>query len=334
MISARQLVRDLRPSSASSALFSLPGDDVLPSRHSQPYRASAQPQGMHPRTRHTAREWCSGYPGPGVPGARLRASGTGVGSGRLPSRWFRLGPLLRRSPAQPASPPDHPTPAFPSSASLPDGNASPTVKRQRYSASTRPQGKRNQLQPLDGCPELRSGLLAGRQNGFDSGRSFVASRLNQLHPRPPNASLPVIRQPSRRERQPNRQTPALQRKHTTGRQAQPASGIAVSTRAARSSRPGSTTFGERDSPVISALTRSIPWKTAIKIEGFVRLSDISLNQPRRDPDTDHSFLFRSTSDTPGNERCRTSKSACGDRVGTFGHTESIPIPTQARGISI
>ena len=103
--------------------------------------------------------------------------------------------------------PDHPTPAFPPSASLPDGNASPTVKRQRYSASTRPQGKRNQP----------------RDRGFDSGRSFVAARLNQLRPRPPNASLPVIRQPSRRERQPNRQTPALQRKRTTSRQAQPAS---------------------------------------------------------------------------------------------------------------
>ena len=125
---------------------------------------------------------------------------------------------------------------------------------------------------------------------------------------PPSACLPA-------ERQPTRQTPALQRKRTTSRQAQPP---------LESATP----------PVISALTRSIPWKTAIKIEGFVRLSDISLNQPRRDPDTDHSFLFRSTSDTPGNERCRTSKSACGDRVGTFGHTESIPIPTQARGISI
>ena len=190
--------------------------------------------------------------------------------------------------------PDHPTPAQPSSASLPDGNASPTVKHQRYSASTRPQGKRT----------------------------------------PPPTHGHTKRQSSRRERQPNRQTPALQRKHTTARQAQPAFGIAVSTRAARSSRPGSTSFGGRDSPVISALTRSIPWKTAIKIEGFVRLSDISLNQPRRNPDTDHSFLFRSTSDTPGNERFGTSKSACGDRVDTFGHTESIPIPTQARGISI
>ena len=229
---------------------------------------------------------------------------------------------------------DHPTPAFPSSASPPDGNASPTAERQRYSASTRPQGKRNQLQPLDGCPELRSGLLAGCQSGFDSGRSFVAARLNQLRPGYPTPTFPVIRQPSRRERQPNRQTPALQRKRTTTRQAQPASGIAVSTRAARSSQPGSTSFGGCDSPVISALTRSIPWKTAIKIEGFVRLSDISLNQPRRDPDADHSFLFRSTSDTPVNERFGTSKSACGDRVDTFGHTESIPIPTQARGISI
>ena len=162
-------------------------------------------------------------------------------------------------------------------------------------------------------------------------------KASEPRPRPadtPNASLPAIRQPSRRERQPNRQTPALQRKHTTARQAQPAFGIAVSTRAARSSRPGSTSFGGRDSPVISALTRSIPWKAAIKIEGFVHLSDISLNQPRRDPDTDHSFLFHSTSDTPGNERFGTSKSACGDRVDTFGHTESIPIPTQARGISI
>ncbi len=190
MISARQLVRDLRPSSASSALFSLPGDDVLPSRHSQPYRASAQPQGMHPRTRHTAREWCSGYPGPGVPGARLRASGTGVGSGRLPSRWFRLGPLLRRSPAQPASPPDHPTPAQSSSASLPDGNASPTAKRQRYSASERPQGKRTPP---------------------------PAPWTHQTPALPPNASLPVVRQS-------NRQTPALQRKRTTARQANPAPG--------------------------------------------------------------------------------------------------------------
>ncbi|WP_423859365.1 hypothetical protein, partial [Arachnia propionica] len=60
--------------------------------------------------------------------------------------------------------PDHPTPAFPSSASLPDGNASPTVKRQRYSASTRPQGKRDQP----------------RDRGFDSDRSFLAARLNQL----------------------------------------------------------------------------------------------------------------------------------------------------------
>ena len=153
--------------------------------------------------------------------------------------------------------PDHPTPAQPSSASLPDGNASPTVKRQRYSASTRPQGKRNQPR----------------------GPRF---RLGPLVPRGP---------------------------------AQPA---------LESATP----------PVISALTRSIPWKTAIKIEGFVHLSDISLNQPRRDPDTDHSFLFHSTSDTPGNERFGTSKSACGDRVDTFGHTESIPIPTQARGISI
>ena len=144
----------------------------------------------------------------------------------------------------------------------------------------------------------------------------------------------VVHHLTRRERQPNRQTPALQRKRTTTRQAQPASGTAVSTRAARSSRPGSTSFGGRDSPVISALTRSIPWKAAIKIEGFVRLSDISLNQPRRNPDTDHRFLFHSTSDTPGNERFGTSKSACGDRVDTFGHTESIPIPTQARGISI
>ena len=150
----------------------------------------------------------------------------------------------------------------------------------------------------------------------------------------PNASLPDVRQSSRLVRQPNRQTPALQRKHTTTRQAQPASGAAVSTRAARSTRPGSTSFGGRDSPVISALTRSIPWKTAIKIEGFVRLSDISLNQLRRNPDTDHRFLFHSTSATPGNERFGTSKSACGDRVDTFGHTESIPIPTQARGISI
>ncbi len=179
----------------------------------------------------------------------------------------------------------------PPNASPPDGNASPTAKRQRYSASTRPQGKRNQLQPLDGRPGLRSGLLASCQSGFDTGRSFVAARLNQLHPRPPNASPPVIRQSSRRERQPNRQTPALQRKHTTtrqanpapgprthqtpafpssaglpairqpnrrtpalqrkhttARQARPASGTAVSTRAARSSRPGSTSFGGRDSP--------------------------------------------------------------------------------------
>ena len=209
--------------------------------------------------------------------------------------------------------PGHPTPTFPSSASPPVGNASPLFVRQRYSASTRPQGKRTP-------PPARG----------------HTQRQPSRHPPafPSSASPPVIRQSSRRERQPNRQTPALQRKHTTGRQAQPASGIAVSTRAARSSRPGSTSFGGRDSPVISALTRSIPWKTAIKIEGFVRLSDISLNQPRRDPDADHSFLFRSTSDTPGNERFGTSKSACGDRVDTFGHTESIPIPTQARGISI
>ena len=173
----------------------------------------------------------------------------------------------------------------------PDGSASPTAERQRYSASTRPQGKRTPPRPVY----------------------------------TPNASLPVIRQPSRRERQPNRRTPALQRKHTTTRQAQPASasrrvpgaevrsacrlpewfrlgpllrrspaqpasppttqhqpnrrppvfptgtpaqppnasataqahdhkasatsfGTAVSTRAARSSRPGSTSFGGRDSP--------------------------------------------------------------------------------------
>ena len=164
MISARQLVRDLRPSSASSALFSLPGDDILPSRHSQPYRASAQPQGMHPRTRHTAREWCSGYPGPGVPGARLRASGTGVGSGRLPSRWFRLGPLLRRSPAQPASPPTtqrqpsrHP-PALPTGTPAQPSNASATAQAHDRKASA----------------------TSFRDRGFDSGRSFLAARLNQL----------------------------------------------------------------------------------------------------------------------------------------------------------
>ena len=142
-------------------------------------------------------------------------------------------PTTQRQPNR--RPPVFPTgtPAQSSSASPPDGNASPTVKRQRYSASTRPQGKRNQP----------------RDRGFDSGRSFVAARLNQLRPRPPNASLPVIRQPSRRERQPNRQTPALQRKRTTSRQAQPP---------LESATP----------PVISALTRSIPWKTAIKIEGL------------------------------------------------------------------
>ena len=97
------------------------------------------------------------------------------GPGCFPSWWFRLGPLLRRSPAQPASP--RPP------------NASPTVVRQPYSASTRPQGKRTPPRSAD----------------------------------TPNANLPDVRRSSRRERQPNRQTPALQRKHTTGRQAQPAS---------------------------------------------------------------------------------------------------------------
>ena len=38
---------------------------------------------------------------------------------------------------------------------------------------------------------------------------------------PSPAGLPVIRQSSRRKRLPSRQTPALQRKHTTGRQARP-----------------------------------------------------------------------------------------------------------------
>ena len=70
--------------------------------------------------------------------------------------------------------PDHPTPAFPPSASLPDRNASPTAERQRYSASERPQGKRNQL----------------RDRGFDSGRSFVAARLNQLRPDHPTPAQP------------------------------------------------------------------------------------------------------------------------------------------------
>ena len=48
MISTRQLIQDPWPSSTSSAFLSLPGDDVLSSRHPQPYRASTQPQGMRP----------------------------------------------------------------------------------------------------------------------------------------------------------------------------------------------------------------------------------------------------------------------------------------------
>ena len=252
-----------------------------------------------------------------VPGPRRpRRKTTGIRDwGRVWSPTLKMVSTRAAPSSQPGSTsftPDHPTPALPSSASLPDGNASPTVKRQRYSASTRRVGKRNQLQHLDGCPELRSGLLAGCQNGFDSGRSFVAARLNQLHPRPPNASPPVIRQPSRRERQPNRQTPALQRKHTTTRQANPAPGprthptptfptsasppdgsaspTAERQRYSASTRPQ----GKRNQPrgprfrlgplvprgpaqpalegatppVISALTRSIPWKTAIKIKGL------------------------------------------------------------------
>ena len=229
-------------------------------------------------------------------------------------------------------------PVFPTGTPAQPSNASATAQAHDHKASEpRPQPRgHTQRQPSRHPPAFPTGTPAQPPNASATAQ---AHDRKASEPRPrsadtPNANLPVVHQSSRRERQPNRQTPAPQRKHTTTRQAQPASGIAVSTRAARSSRPGSTSFGGRDSPVISALTRSIPWKAAIKIEGFVRLSDISLNQPRRDPDTDHSFLFCSTSDTPGNERCRTSKSACGDRVGTFGHTESIPIPTQARGISI
>ena len=277
MISARQLVRDLRPSSASSALFSLPGDDVLPSRHSQPYRASAQPQGMHPRTRHTAREWCSGYPGPGVPGARLRASGTGVGSGRLPSRWFRLGPLLRRSPAQPASPPDHPTPAQSSSASLPDGNASPTAKRQRYSASERPQGKRTP-------PPAR-----GHTKRQPSRRPLAF---------PPSASLPVERQPSRRT--PAQPPNASATAQASDRKASATSfGTAVSARVARSSQPGPTSL---DGAIPSSYPRRVdqyPWKMAIKNRGFCPPFGHFPAHPFN-PNAERHFLFYSTSDTPGN----------------------------------
>ena len=186
----------------------------------------------------------------------------------------------------------------------PDGSASPTAEHQRYSASTRPQGKRNQLQPLDGCPELRSGLLAGCQSGFDSGRSFVAARLNQLRPDHPTPAFPSSASPtaerqrySASTRPQDKRTPPPVRGHT---QRQPsrhppafpssASPTAERQRYSASERPQ----GKRNQPrgprfrlgplvprgpaqpalegatppVISALTRSIPWKTAIKIKGL------------------------------------------------------------------
>ena len=110
--------------------------------------------------------------------------------------------------------PDHPTPAQPSSASLPDGNASPTVKRQRYSASTRRVGKRT--------PPLVHGHT---------------KRQPSRHPPVFPTGTPV--QP------PNAGATAQANDRKAGATS---FGIAVSTRAARSSRPGSTTFGERDSP--------------------------------------------------------------------------------------
>ena len=113
MISTRQLIRDPWPSSTSSAFLSLPGDDVLSSRHPQPYRASTQPQGMRP-------------PEPGtLPGDDAVAT---------------------RAPASQAQDCGHPGPG--------------------------------------------SGLAARPPSGFTSDRSFVATRLNQLHLDHPTPAQP------------------------------------------------------------------------------------------------------------------------------------------------
>ena len=193
-------------------------------------------------------------------------------------------------------------------------SASPTAERQRYSASTRPQGKRTPP---------------------------PAPWTHQTPALPPSAGPPVVRQP-------NRQTPALQRKHTTTRQANPtpspvdtpnasppavrqpsrhppalpssASPTVKRQRYSASERPqgrrdqlrdrgfGSGRLflaarpdqpGWRDSLVISALSRSIPWKMAIKNRGFCPPFGHFPAHPFN-PNAERHFLFYSTSDTPGN----------------------------------
>jgi len=130
----------LKMVSTRAAPSSQPGStSFAPTTQRQPNRQTPALQRRHTTTRQAQPASTSRR----VPGAEVRSAC------RLPE-WFRLRPLVPRGLAQPASP--RPP------------NASPTAKRRRYSASERPQGRRNQL----------------RDRGFDSGRSFLAARLNQL----------------------------------------------------------------------------------------------------------------------------------------------------------
>ena len=138
------------------------------------------------------------------------------------------GPIVERQPYGP-------TPALPSNASLP-------VERQRYSASKRPQGKRtpgngdgwhpngNTSATDQRQPSRRTPALSTETPAFLSNASATAQANDHKTSEPratatdgtptetpalrTNASPPVERLPSCR-------TPALQRKHTTTRQANP-----------------------------------------------------------------------------------------------------------------
>ena len=150
----------LKMVSTRAAPSSRPGStSFAPTTQRQPNRRTPALQRKHTTTRQAQPASTSRR----VPGAEVRSAC------RLPE-WFRLGPLLRRGPAQPAS--------------------LPTTQRQ---PNRRP-------------PVFPTGTPAQPSN---------ASATAQVHDRKASAT---------------------------------SFGTAVSTRAARSSRPGSTSFGERDSP--------------------------------------------------------------------------------------
>ena len=124
----------LKVVSTRAAPSSQPGStSFAPTTQRQPNRQTPALQRRHTTTRQAQPASTSRR----VPGAEVR-------SACLLPEWFRLGPLVPRGPAQPASP------------RPPNANATAQAHDHKASATS------------------------FRDHGFDSGRSFLAARLNQL----------------------------------------------------------------------------------------------------------------------------------------------------------